>query len=283
MARTISQYRRRAMRALVRDVSPSFANALCATPPSPPIDLGLARRQHAAYRAALAQLGVEVVMLPASDDLPDCCFVEDTAVVADGTALVTNPGAPSRRLETRATAQALSERVDLVMMSSPATLDERTQPRSEVATASASTTLDGGDVMRVGKTIFVGRSARTTDAGIARLAEVFEPRGYRVVPVAMPAGVLHLKSVCAPLGDDRITLADGSIPRDAFGKVHVVHVPADETYAANCLVIGSRVLCAQGYPRTRDALATAGFTPIELDTSEFRKADGALTCLSILF
>jgi dimethylargininase len=264
MARTISQYRRRAMRALVRDVSPSFANALCAVPPDPPIDLALARRQHTAYRAALAQLGIDVIMLPAADDLPDCCFIEDTAVVSDGTALVTNPGAASRQLETAASASALAQHVEIATMMAPATLD-------------------GGDVMRVGKTIFVGRSARTNEAGIARLAAVFEPRGYRVVPVAMPAGVLHLKSVCAPLGDDRITLAERSIPRDAFGNVHVVRVPAEETYAANCLAIGNRVLCAKGYPETRDALATADFETIELDTSEFRKADGALTCLSILF
>jgi dimethylargininase len=121
----------------------------------------------------------------------------------------------------------------------------------------APATLDGGDVMRVGKTIFVGRSARTNEAGIARLADVFEPRGYRVVPVAMPAGVLHLKSACAPLADDRITLADGSIARDAFGDVHVLRVPAEETYAANCLAFGNFVLCAKGYPRTRDALAGA--------------------------
>ncbi|HUS31351.1 MAG TPA: arginine deiminase family protein [Kofleriaceae bacterium] len=251
------------MRALVRDVSPSFANALCAVTPDPPIELALAKAQHREYQLALLECGLELRMLGPSDD-PDACFVEDTAVVASDVALISRPGAPSRRAETVTVAAALERDVQLVRMDAPATLD-------------------GGDVMRVGKTIFVGRSARTNEAGIARLAEVFEPRGFRVVPVAMPAGVLHLKSCCAPLGDDRITLADGSIPADAFGDVHVVRVPVDESYAANCLAVSGSVLCAKGYPRTRDALAAAGFDTVELDTSEFRKADGALTCLSILF
>jgi dimethylargininase len=244
-------------------VSPTFANALCATPPDPPIDLALARDQHREYQLALLACGLELRMLGASED-PDGCFVEDTAVVAGHIALITRPGAPSRRAETARVAESFAQDLELVRMEAPATLD-------------------GGDVMRVGKTIFVGRSARTNEQGIARLAEVFEPRGYRVVPVAMPAGVLHLKSCCAPLADDRITLADGSIPSEAFGDLHIVRVPEEETYAANCLAIGNRVLAAKGYPRTCNSLASAGFDVTELDTSEFRKADGALTCLSILF
>jgi dimethylargininase len=251
-----------AMRALVREVAPTFANALCAAPPDPPIDLAVARRQHAAYADALRACGLAVTSLRNADD-PDGCFIEDTAVVARGVALITRPGAESRRRETVHTAIALRADVELFEMDAPATLD-------------------GGDCLRVGSTIFVGRSARTNDAGIARLAAVFEPHGFRVVAVAMPAQVLHLKCVCAPLGDDRITLADGSIPPDAFAGVSRVRIPEDESYAANCLAVGGKVLCAQGYPRTRDALAAAGFEPLALATSEFRKADGALTCLSIL-
>jgi len=250
------------MRALVRDVSPSFANALCAVPPDQPIDLELARHQHNEYNLTLLEAGLSVTFVAATD-APDCCFIEDTAVIASNVALITRPGAQERRDEVLATARALEGALQIVRMDAPATLD-------------------GGDVMRVGKTMFVGRSARTNQAGIDRLAEVFAPLGYRVVPVVMPAGVLHLKSVCAPLGDDRITLADGSIPRETFGDVQVLRVPVEETYAANCLAIGERAICAKGYPRTRDALAAAGFEPVELDTSEFRKADGALTCLSIL-
>lgn len=247
------------MIALTRPVPASFASALCATAPAQPIDLERARRQHAAYVAAL---GVETHMLPAADALPDSCFVEDTAVVAAGVALITRPGAPSRQAEPAATADALRTRYELAYVAEPATLD-------------------GGDCMRVGRTIFVGRSARTNAAGIARLAEVFERRGMRIVAIELPAGVLHLKCVCAPLGEDRITLADDSIAPDAFG-VAVVRVPAEESYAANVLAIGDRVLVADGYPRTHEALARAGLRIVPLATTEFRKADGALTCLSIV-
>jgi dimethylargininase len=249
------------MIALTRPVPSSFGNALCAAVPDEPIDLARARRQHAAYGAALAELGADVTVVPVADELADSCFVEDSAVVAEGAALITRPGAPSRQAETAAIAGALRARYEVAVMQAPATLD-------------------GGDCMRVGRTIFVGRSARTNAAGIARLAGVFEPRGVRVVPIDLP-NVLHLKCVCAPLGDDRITLADDSIPRDAFG-VDVVRVPAAESYAANVLCIGDRVLVADGFPRTRDALERAGMHTVVLATTEFRKADGALTCLSIL-
>lgn len=263
MPRTLSQYGR-AMFALTRPVSPSFAAALCAAAPADPIDVARARSQHDAYRAALASLGVTVTQLPVADTLPDSCFVEDTAVVAASIALITRPGAPSRQPETAATADALRSHHELAHVAAPATLD-------------------GGDCMRVGRTLFVGRSARTNAAGIARLAEVFEPQGIRVVAIDMPPAVLHLKCVCAPLGDDRITLADESIPRSAFGDLDVVRVPAAESYAANVLAIGDRVIAAAGFPRTHDALTRAGYHVMPLATTEFRKADGALTCLSILY
>ena len=250
------------MIALTRPVPASFANALCAAAPAEAIDFEQACTQHAAYCAALAALGAEVVMLPVGDALPDSCFVEDTAVVAAGVALITHPGAPSRRAETFATADALRTRYELAHM------DE-------------SATLDGGDCMRVGRTIFVGRSERTNAAGIARLTDVFEPRVIRVVAIDTPK-LLHLKCVCAPLGDDRITLAEGSISRSAFGDVDVVPIPAAESYAANVVAIGNRVLVADGFPRTRDVLTRAGFQVTPVATTEFRKADGALTCLSIL-
>lgn len=247
------------MRALTREVPDSFTKALCATPSEVPIDLITARAQHAVYRSLLASLGVEVKVLPAEDALPDSCFVEDTAVVVGHVALITRPGAPSRQPEPARVAEALGK-LDRVYMKEPATLD-------------------GGDCMRVGDRIYVGKSARTNAAGIAELARVFK----NVVAIDMPAGVLHLKCVCAPLGNDRITLADETIPASAFGSVDIVRVPAEEAYAANVLAVGASVLVPTGFPRTRDALAAAGYTPLELHTSEFRKADGALTCLSIMY
>ena len=142
--------------------------------------------------------------------------------------------------------------------------------------------LYGGDCLRLGRTLYVGRSARTNELGVAQAAAVLAPRGVRVVPVALPAGVLHLKCVCAPLGDDRVLLAEGALPPDTFEGAGVVWVPRAETYAANAVAVGDRVIVADGFPRTREALERAGFAVHAVATTEVRKADGSLTCLSIL-
>ena len=249
--------------ALTRPPGARFAEALAATPPDPPIDLALARAQHAAYREALAWLGADALALAPDDAHPDACFVEDTAVVAGELAVITHPGAPSRRGEVDAVATALARRLEVTRMTGPGTLD-------------------GGDCLRLGRTIYAGRSARTSADGVAQLAAAVAPRGYRVVPVTMPAGLLHLKCVCAPLGDDRVLLAEGTLPAEVFAGASVVWVPADEAYAANAVALGDRVVMSAGFPRTRDALARAGFQTRAVETTEVRKADGALTCLSIV-
>ncbi len=251
------------MLALTRAIPDRFVDALAAVRPDPPIDVALARRQHAAYRAALAALGAQVILLDADEACPDACFVEDTAVVAGGLALITRPGAPSRQAEGIAVAAALAGRMDVVGMVAPATLD-------------------GGDCLRLGRTLYIGRSARTNAAGIARAAEVFGPRGLRVVAVDLPAGVLHLKCVGAPLGDDRVLLARGTVPAEVFAGVAPVWVPAEEAYAANAVALGGGVVVSEGFPRTREVLERAGFTVLAVPTTEVRKADGSLTCLSIL-
>ena len=249
------------MIAITRAVPASFVQALAMTPAA--IDVELARVQHAAYRAALAACGAEVIVVAADEGCPDCCFVEDTAVIGDGRALITRPGAPSRRGETPPIADALRAHVELFAMEAPATLD-------------------GGDCMRVGDTIYVGRSARTNAAGIARLAEVFEAGSRaRIVAIDLPRGVLHLKCVCSPLDDERILLADGSLDAALF-DAEVVRVPVEETYAANAVAIGTHVIVADGFPRTHEALARAGFTLHPVPTSEVRKADGSLTCQALL-
>jgi dimethylargininase len=252
------------MIANTRAVSDRFADALAAAAPPAPIDVARARAQHEAYRAALASLGAEVILLDGDAAHPDCVFVEDTAVIASGLAVITRPGAPSRRGEVDAIAQALAARgVPTVRMDAPATLD-------------------GGDCLRLGRTIYVGLSARTNRDGVAFLAEAFAPRGVRVVAVAMPAHVLHLKCVCSPLGDDRVLLARETIAADVFAGAAIVWVPHDELYAANAVAIGDGVIVADGFPRTRDALDAAGFRTVPVATSEAAKADGSLTCQSIL-
>jgi dimethylargininase len=202
-------------------------------------------------------------VLPADERFPDGCFVEDTAVVVGDVALVTRPGAISRRGEVDAVAAALAPHIALERMTAPATLD-------------------GGDCLRLGATIYVGRSARTDEAGVAALRAVAAGRGVEVVAVPLAAGVLHLKCVCARLDDDTVLLADDSLDPAIFGGARIVRVPAAETYAANALAVGGAVLISDGHPRTADAVTAAGFRVIPLPTSEVRKADGALTCLSIL-
>jgi dimethylargininase len=251
------------IRALLREVSDTYADALSQTPPDPPIDLARARAQHAAYRETLAALGAEVVTLASDARFPDCCFVEDTAVMLDGVALLTRPGAPSRRGEVEAVAAALQHWVELETLDSPGILD-------------------GGDCLQLGRTLYVGRSARTDEAGIAGLRAAASRHGLSVVGVPLPAGVLHLKSVCSGLPDGRLLLAHGTLPPDAFAGVTVVPVPHGEAYAANTLCIGETVLVSAGFPAARQAVVDAGFAVRPLGTTEFQKADGALTCLSIL-
>lgn len=252
------------IRALTRHIPNSFATALSAVPPDPPINVALARQQHLMYCMALAECGATVTTLPVDERCPDSVFIEDTAIVVDNHALITRPGAPSRQLETQLVAEKLDEWLDCIAMTEPGTLD-------------------GGDCMLIGRTMYVGRSARTNAAGIAQLAQAFAPRGIDVVPVELPANVLHLKCVVSPLGDDRILLAEGTLDRLVFGELDVIWVTQDETYAANAVAIGKHVIIADGFPRVREALVAAGFTPYPVPCSEVRKADGSLTCQSIVF
>ncbi len=251
------------MHALTRGVPASFIRALSATRPATPIDVELARAQHAAYRLALEDCGAAVTVLDPDEEHPDCCFIEDTAVIAEGIALITRPGAPSRQGETAAVERALQN------------------SRLSISRISAPGTLDGGDCMRVGRRLYVGRSARTNAEGIAQLIKAFEGV-LEIVPLDLASHVLHLKCVCSPLSEDTILLADDSLSPSLFAA-RIVRVHAAETYSANAVAIGKHVIVADGFPRTLDAIVSAGFTPHLVPTSEVRKADGSLTCQSLLY
>jgi dimethylargininase len=252
----------RARLALTRAIPDSFPNAVVQSPPATPIQVDRARRQHAAYVAALESLGVEVKVLPALPQFPDCCFVEDCAVSAEGVTLITRLGVPSRQGEAESIADALRPYARLEFMTGPATLE-------------------GGDCLRIDKRWYVGLSNRTNLAGARRLREVFGPLGYDVVEVPL-GDVLHLKCVCSYLGGGWLLLAEETIPAAVFRDVRVIPVPAVETYAANCLSVNGTVLVSAGFPATRQAIEAAGLRVRELETTEFRKADGSLTCLSLL-
>jgi dimethylargininase len=246
----------------MRGVPPTLARCELSFREREPIDLERALAQHAAYAALLRSLGLEVLELPADPAFPDCCFVEDVAVVLDEVALLTRPGAPSRRGELAAVEAALA----------------RYRP---IETTLAPATLDGGDVLRVGHTLYVGRSARTNEAGIARLAALAEPLGYRVVPVAV-TGCLHLKSAVTALDQERVLVNRAWLDRAAFRGLELVDVAPEEPGAANVLRVAGLVIAHAGFPRTLERIAALGYAIRPLDVSEFLKAEAAVTCKSLL-
>ena len=226
-----------------------------------PIDVARARAQHRAYEQCLAELGVRVISLAAEPGYPDSVFVEDPAIVLDEVAVITRPGAESRRGESQSLAAALEPFRPLCWMREPATLD-------------------GGDVMRAGKTLYVGRSGRTSVEGIRQLAAHVEPFGYRVCPVEVK-GCLHLKSACSYLGDGLVFAYRPWIDSEALGGLRLVDAPDAE--AVNVLRVAGAILVAHGFPRTAETIESLGLPVRTLDNSEIRKAEGALTCCSLLF
>jgi len=249
--------------ALVRPPGRSFARALTGQVPRPEIDVALAQAQHAAYVEALRTCGVEVTVLPPDERFPDGCFVQDLAVLYEDVAVICRPGAPSRRGEEAAVEEALAPHKRLVRIQPPGTLE-------------------GGDVLRVGRRVFVGLSARTNQAGFAQLRDALEPLGATVLPIPVE-GDLHLMTGCAYLGRGMLLAAGHRAGRPEFLGLDVIFVPPEEAYAANCLAIGGWAILPEGYPRVRAALEERGFRVLTVPMSEFRKADGGVTCLSLLW
>jgi dimethylargininase len=251
------------MKALTRDVSPALARCELTFLPRAPIDFGRAAAQHDAYCAALAGAGLDVVRLPADPALPDSVFVEDAAVVVDEVAVITSMGAPSRRGETEAVAEALSRDRALVRLRPPARLD-------------------GGDVCVVGRRVFVGRSLRTDDAGALALGAALAPFGYVMVPVAV-TGCLHLKSAVTALDEETVLVNREWIDLAPFEGFDRVAVDGSEPWAANVLAAGGAVFAHAGFARTSDRLSARGYDVRPVDVSEFLKAEAGVTCKSIVY
>ncbi len=246
--------------AITRAVSPSMEACELTYLERQKIDIARAREQHRAYEACLAELGVQVISLPAEADYPDAVFVEDTAIVLDEIAVMARPGAASRRGEAESVAHALAPYRTLRWLREPATLD-------------------GGDVMLAGKTLYVGVTARSNAAGIGQLAAEVEPFGYHVQPVIVQ-GCLHLKSACSYIGD-AVLVHRPWVDDAAFAGVKLVDVP--EECGANVLMVGETVLVPTNAPKTAELLRGMGRQVRLLDNSELMKAEGALTCCSLVF
>ncbi|MEO8369576.1 MAG: arginine deiminase-related protein [Candidatus Solibacter sp.] len=248
------------LRAITRAVSPSMDACELTFLKREPIDLLRAQQQHQAYEGCLRELGVDVIALPAEAGYPDAVFVEDAAIVLDEVAVMTRLGAVSRRGESTSLAGALEPYRTLHWMTDPATMD-------------------GGDVLLAGKTLYVGVTARSNAAGIAQLAAVVEPFGYHVHPVVVH-GCLHLKSACSYLGD-AVMVYRPWVDVAAFAGLRLVDAP--EESGANVLDVGGTVLVASTAPKTAELLSKMGKQVSVLDNSELMKAEGALTCCSLLF
>jgi dimethylargininase len=249
--------------AVTRAVSPEIARCELTFLDREAIDTPRAVAQHEAYCAALEGVGRRVVRLPAPPGCPDGCFVEDAAIVVDEIAILTMMGAPSRRGESPGIEEALRPYRKVVRMELPATLD-------------------GGDVLRIGRRFFVGLSARSNPAGVAFLDRVLRPFGYEVSGVPL-TGCLHLKSAATSLGGERALVNPAWIARASLPGVECLDVADHEPGAANVLATDGRVFVHQGYEATARRLEAEGFAVLTLDVSEFLKAEAGLTCKSLLF
>ena len=249
--------------AIIRAVSPNLADCELAFLTRQEIDVAKAIEQHRGYEERLTRLGVRVMRLPAEPNLPDSVFVEDTAIALDELAVITRPGAISRQAETESVADALSEFRPLKFIQPPATIE-------------------GGDVMRVDRTLYAGLSARTNREGISQLREIVEPHGYRVETIET-TGCLHLKTGCAYLGHQTILANRNWIDVQPLAGFDLIDVPEDEPWAANTLTIGGAVLTPVGFPKTHALIEERGFKTRTIDISELRKAEAGLTCLSLIF
>ena len=250
------------MIALTRAVSRAIADCELTHLERIPIDVERARAEHAEYERMLAALGCEVRRVAPADDLPDAVFIEDTAVVLDELAIITRPGATSRRRETEAVADAL-------------------RPLRPIAGIRSPGTLDGGDVLRVGTMIYVGAGHRTNDAGIDQLRALAAPHGYEIRSIPF-TGCLHLKTAATYIGDGQLLVNPAWVDVREFDDLRAVAIDSREPFAANALLLGERVIHGAQFPETRRLLERAGCTVLPVPAAELAKAEGGVTCCSVL-
>ncbi len=249
-------------RALTRPVPDSIRDCVLTHIQRTAIDLTRARVQHAAYEHALNQLGCVVESVPVATDMPDSVFIEDTAVVFDELAVIARPAVPSRQRETDAVAAVLARYRRLASIIAPATLD-------------------GGDVLRVGRDVYVGVSGRTNGEGVRQLAGLLKPYGYQVIGVET-RGCLHLKSAVTCASDDLLVLNPQWVDARQFAGLKWIVVDPSEPSAANVLYADDVVLCAANAPRTRSRIESCGLEVKSVDLSELAKAEGAVTCCCVI-
>lgn len=251
---------------IIRRPGKSLSNGITSAPELGQPIYERAIEEHYDYEHALEQCGVDISVLPALEQYPDSCFVEDPAVITRCGAIITNPGADSRNGEKDEIEPAVRRFFD----------DEH------VKHIVSPGTLDGGDVMMVGDHFYVGRSARTNEEGIRQFCEILEGWGLEGSEVPLEE-VLHLKTGVNYIEDNNMLVSGEFIDKPDFAQYNKIVVPEDEAYGANCIWVNGTVIVAEGYPTVLKAVQDLGYKTLVVDTSEYRKVDGGLSCLSLRF
>ncbi len=249
--------------AITRAVSPAMAHCEISFIDRKPIDLAIAQDQHHAYETLLANLGARVLSLPAEPALPDSMFVEDPAIVLDELAVILPLGTESRRPEAASLANALS-------------------PFRKLAYVTLPGTLEGGDVLRIGRKLFAGLTRRSNAEGLRQLTVILPPHKYEVIAVPV-TGCLHLKSAVTHIGGNTLLANRAWFDTVPFAAYDWIDVDPAEPHAANALAFGGTIIFPASFPRTRARLEDQGFHITPIDISELQKAESGLTCSSLLF
>lgn len=247
--------------AITRKPGRSFSQGITTANLGAP-DFALALMQHEQYVSALKACGLAVIDLDADENFPDGCFVEDTALITPEFAVITNPGAASRKGETTSLIPVLEKHRTLKFLA-------------------PTVTLDGGDVMLIDRTFYVGISARTTMQAASALREIVQPHSYEVIPVSV-SNILHLKTGVCYIGNETIVATRQFASCPEFRRYKKIETLPAEDYAANCLRLNNHLVMAAGFPDLRRKLEPLGLPILEIDMSESRKMDGGLTCSSLL-
>ena len=249
--------------AITREVSPRIECCEITHVAREKIDIKTARAQHLQYEHCLVSLGCRVQRLSVEPELPDSVFVEDTAIVLDELAIITRPGIASRRPETSSVKKALEPYRKLHHIESPGTID-------------------GGDVLRIGKKFFVGVSSRSNEAGIAQLRKFVTPFGYTVIAVEI-TDCLHLKSAVTKVAKNTLLINRAWVDSSAFAGMDLIDVSPSEPFGANALLLDETVVYPLAYAKTQERLRNHGIVVKTVDVSELAKAEGAATCCSLIF
>ncbi|MGB7875665.1 MAG: arginine deiminase family protein [Anaerolineales bacterium] len=249
--------------AITRQVSPTINQCKLTHIPRKPINYKRACAQHKQYEDALRSLGIDIISLDAESGLPDSVFVEDVAFVLDEYAIMLNPGAPSRRPEVASVEKALAPYRDIYRIQPPGTVD-------------------GGDILTVGKTVYVGLSSRSTEEAIEQIRAILEPRSYQVREVRV-SGCLHLKSAVTQVRDDTLLINPEWVSKDDFFGMDFIEVDPSEPYAANAVLVDGSIIYPSSFPKTQAKLQAAVKRMIIVEADELARAEGALTCCSLIF